>query len=148
MLRNLSMRLFLAVLLITGGYDLAAAQNDPIEGFWFNEEKSAKVHIYKGHDNRFYGKVAWLKVPTRDGKPKVDAHNPDPNKRSSPIVGLVILKGFEKDGSNAYEEGTIYDPKSGKTYSCKMTLDGTTLDVRGFIGFSMIGRSTRWFRAD
>lgn len=147
MLRSLSRCLLLAVLVVTAGFGFASAQNDPIEGFWFNEEKSAKVHIYKGRDNRFYGKVAWLKVPTRDGKPKVDARNPDPSKRNSPIVGLLILKGFEKDGSNEYDDGTIYDPKNGKTYSCKMTLDGTTLDVRGFIGVSMIGRSTKWFRA-
>jgi uncharacterized protein (DUF2147 family) len=58
------------------------------------------------------------------------------------------LKGFEKDGSNEYDDGTIYDPKNGKTYSCKMTLDGSTLDVRGFIGVSMIGRSTKWYRSN
>ena len=148
MLRNLFVRLLLAVTIIIGGYGFAAAQNDPIEGYWFNEEKSAKVQIYKGRDNKFYGKVAWLKVPTRDGKPKMDARNPDPNKRNNPIIGLVILKGFEKDGSKEYDDGTIYDPKNGKTYSCKMTLDGSTLDVRGYVGISMIGRSTKWHRAD
>jgi uncharacterized protein (DUF2147 family) len=148
MLRNLFVRLLLAITIIIGGYSFAAAQNDPIEGYWFNEEKSAKVQIYKARDNKFYGKVAWLKVPTRDGKPKMDVRNPDPNKRTNPIIGLVILKGFEKDGSKEYDDGTIYDPKNGKTYSCKMTLDGSTLDVRGYVGISMIGRSTKWHRAD
>lgn len=142
------MRVVLASMFTVGGYSFASAQCDPIEGYWFNEEKSAKVQIYKGRDNRFYGKVAWLKVPTRDGKPKMDQRNPDPNKRNNPIVGLTILKGFEKDGSNEYDDGTIYDPKNGKTYSCKMTLDGSTLDVRGFIGVSMIGRSTKWYRSN
>lgn len=120
------------------------AQKDKIEGVWLNEEGTGKVKIYKAKDGKFYGKIVWLKEPLRDGKPKLDIENPDEDKRKEPILGLLILKGFEKDGKNEYEEGTIYDPKNGKTYSCVITHKGDKLDVRGYIGFSWIGRTTVW----
>lgn len=148
MLRNLSFGLFCTIVTTFVSSSLTFAQADPIESYWFNEEKSAKIHIYKGRDNKFYGKVAWLKKPTVDGKPKVDAHNPDPCKRNAPILGLLILKGFAKSDDNTYEDGTIYDPKNGKTYSCKMTLNGSVLDVRGYVGISLIGRTTTWVKVD
>lgn len=122
-----------------------AQSHDPIERNWFNEDKTAKIQIYKARDGKFHGKIVWLKVPDRNGKPKVDERNPDPNKRNQPILGLLILQGFEKDGANEYEDGTIYDPKSGKTYSCKITRHGNKLDVRGFVGISMIGKSTTFY---
>ena len=121
------------------------AQN-AIEGMWFNEEKSAKIQIYKAKDNKYYGKIVWLKEPLRDGKPKTDLENPDPRKRTQPIIGLTILRGFVKDDEE-YEGGTIYDPKNGKTYSCKIKHRGNTLDVRGYVGISLIGRTTTWTRA-
>ena len=123
------------------------AQTDPIEANWFDQDKNAKIKIYKAKDGKFYGKIAWLREPERDGKTKVDERNPDESKRSRPILGLVILRGFEKDG-NEYEDGTIYDPKTGKTYSANMKLNGNKLDVRGYIGISMIGRTTTWHKAD
>ena len=140
------MRFFLLLLLLAVGR--TAFAQDPIEKYWFDGEKNAKIHIYKARDGKFYGKIAWLRVPDRNGKPKVDERNPDPKKRTQPIMGLVILRGFEKDEDGQYEDGTIYDPKSGKTYSAKMTLKGNKLDVRGYVGISMIGRTTTWELAD
>jgi Uncharacterized protein conserved in bacteria len=127
---------------------LSFAQADPLEGFWFNDTKHAKIQVYKAKDNKLYGKIVWLAEPNRNGKPKVDEKNPDESKRSQPVVGLVILRGFTKSGANVYEDGTIYDPKNGKTYSCKITRKGDELDVRGYVGISLIGRSTTWTRAD
>ena len=50
-------------------------------------------------------------------------------------------------GGNTWAKGTIYDPEDGKTYKCKMTLtDPKTLGVRGYIGISLIGRTTVWTR--
>jgi len=68
--------------------------------------------------------------------------------RNRPIIGLKILSGFEKEGDNKYVDGTIYDPKNGKTYSCKMTYKGKTLDIRGYIGISLLGRTTVWERTN
>jgi uncharacterized protein (DUF2147 family) len=128
---------------------LAFAQKDKIEGQWYNEDRTAKVAIYKGSDNKFYGKVVWLKEPTRNGKPKVDERNSNKSLRSRPIVGLVLLRGFNKESEQTYDDGEIYDPKNGKTYSCTITYrNNRELGVRGYIGISMIGRTTTFYRAD
>ena len=61
-------------------------------------------------------------------------------------MGLQILSGFRYAGDGTWEAGKIYDPKNGKTYSCKMRLDGENLKIRGFIGISLFGRTTVWSR--
>jgi uncharacterized protein (DUF2147 family) len=121
--------------------------NDVIERLWFNEEKTAKIEIFQGSDQRFYGKISWLKEPLKDGRPKVDKENPDVTLRTQPLLGLLILKGFRKVKENEYENGTIYDPRNGKTYSCKMRYKTGKLEVRGYVGFSLLGRTTTWSRA-
>ena len=64
-------------------------------------------------------------------------------------MGLVFLKGFEKDGENKWDDGEIYDPKNGKTYSSEMTLvSSKQLNVRGYIGISLIGRTSKFTKAD
>ncbi len=142
-----SIRLLFLCLCFIGFRTFTFAQ-DKIEGLWYNEEKSGKIQVYKAKDNKFYGKITWLKEPLTNGKPKTDQKNPDAKKRSQPIIGLVVLKGFEKDGDDVYEDGTIYDPNNGKTYSCKITHKGNKLDVRGYIGISLVGRTTTWTKAD
>jgi uncharacterized protein (DUF2147 family) len=63
-------------------------------------------------------------------------------------MGMVLMKDFEYDAKNVWDDGEIYDPKSGKTYSCKMTLtDPDHLEVRGYVGISLIGRTDKWTRA-
>ena len=145
---NKSFRILLIVLTFLATRFCCLAQADQIEHLWFNEEKTAKIQVYKATDNKFYGKIVWLKEPDRDGKPKTDINNPDEKRRNDPELGLVVLKGFSKDGEHGYQDGKIYDPKNGKTYSCKMTLNGNQLDVRGYVGFSLLGRTTKWTRAD
>ena len=136
-------------LLFTTGTPLFAQTQDPIErNLWYNTEKTSKIQIYKGSDGLFYGKIVWLKVPTIDGQPKLDPNNPDKSKRNTPLLGMVIIKGLKKDGDNEYVDGTIYDPKNGKTYSSKITFKDGQLDVRGYIGFSLLGRSATWTKAD
>jgi uncharacterized protein (DUF2147 family) len=117
---------------------------DAIEKKWFNEEKTAKIQIYKATDGKYYGKIVWLKEPLKNGKPKVDENNPKELLRKEPLLGLLLLKGFRKEDEINYEGGTIYDPKNGKTYSCIIKNKGSKLDVRGYIGFSLIGRTTTW----
>ena len=126
----------------------ARAQTDQIEGLWYNDVKSGKIQIVKEADGKFYGKVVWLKEPLKNGKPKLDEMNSDERLRSRPRLGLQVLNGFVKDGENKYVDGTIYDPLNGKTYACKMTYKGKTLDIRGYIGISLFGRTTTWSRAE
>jgi len=122
---------------------------DDILGVWMNEDKDANVEIYK--DGDFYnGKIVWLKDPIREetGKPKLDKENEDESLRTRPVMGLLLLKGFVFDGDDEWEDGEIYDPKNGKTYSCYMEFededDMNTLKIRGYIGISLLGRTTYW----
>ena len=136
----------LIVTTITGFNSMALGQTDKLEGVWYNDTKEAKIQIYKGNDGKFYGKIVWLKEPLKNSKPKLDEKNPKEKLRKQPIVGLVILKWLEKDG-DYYEDGSIYDPDNGKTYDCKITHKGKTLSIRGYIGISLLGRTTVWERA-
>jgi uncharacterized protein (DUF2147 family) len=140
--------LFLLPIAILLFQNTAYAQADQIEGLWYNQEKTAKVRIYKAKNNKFYGKIEWLKEPVINGKTRTDEKNPDKAKRAEPLLGLQVLKGFEKNGEDEYAEGTIYDPKNGKTYSCQIKYKVNTLDVRGYVGISLIGRTTVWSRTD
>jgi len=147
-MRGLTKKVLPVILLLVSmlGSKLVSAQADKIEGVWFNQKKDAKIQIYKARDGKFYGKIIWLKDPVENGKPKTDKKNPKENLRAKPLVELVIMRGFEPDG-DTYEDGTIYDPENGKTYDCKMSFKGSTLAVRGYIGFSLFGRTEIWERA-
>jgi uncharacterized protein (DUF2147 family) len=127
---------------------------DAVAGMWLTKEGKARVEIVKNGDV-YDGKIVWLKEPQypaddakgMGGQTKVDRENPDPALRTQPIIGLSLVRGFKYAGDNVWTDGTIYDPESGKTYSCKMTLmmDGT-LRVRGYVGISIFGRTEIWTR--
>jgi uncharacterized protein (DUF2147 family) len=132
---------------------LAKAQSaDDVLGNWKNGEGTGTINIYKTTSGHYAGKIIWLKEPidAETGKAKLDKRNPDKKKRSMPTLGLVNLYNFiydEKD--KKYTGGKVYDPKKGKEYSCKMTLvSKNKLDVRGFIGISLIGRTDTWTREE
>jgi len=70
-------------------------------------------------------------------------------RKGKKIIGMTIAKGLKQQG-HKYEGGEILDPENGKIYKCKMTLDetGNNLEVRGFIGISLLGRSQTWQRVE
>ena len=117
-------------------------------GIWTNEEGKAKFEIYKCGD-KLCGKIVSLKEPLRNGKPKLDENNPNKSLRNKPLIGLPFMKDFEYDGDNKWDEGTIYDPESGKTYSCYMKMvSKDKMEVKGYIGISLIGRTQHWTRVE
>ena len=146
--------LLASVLAVTSFFGVASVstksgEGEAIVGKWLNQEGTSHIQIFKATNGsfagKFYGKIVWLKEPMKNGKPKVDDLNPDPKKHSVPLLGLQILKNFVYDADDKeWEDGTIYDPKNGKTYSCNMTLSGNNLNVRGYVGISMIGRTSVW----
>jgi uncharacterized protein (DUF2147 family) len=71
----------------------------------------------------------------------------DGERKDKPVEGMTIMWGVEKDG-DIWDGGRILDPKNGKTYKVKLTLtdNGQKLDVHGYIGFSLLGRSQIWER--
>jgi uncharacterized protein (DUF2147 family) len=134
--------LFLTIITFTA----SAQKADAILGSWVNPNGEDHILIYKRGD-KFFGKLDWIKYPNDEqGKPKTDKKNPDAALKSRPELGLELLKDFTFDGEKVYTDGTIYDPKSGKTYSCKMTIDGNQLKIRGYVGISLFGRSETWTR--
>jgi uncharacterized protein (DUF2147 family) len=147
------MRTIAALYLLSGLFCSfnCGAQNraDDITGIWLTTgENAAKIQIYNS-GGKYYGKIAWLKNPTVNGKPILDANNPDKNKRSIPVIGLVILTGFKFDGDDEWTGGNIYDPVSGKTYSSYLYLKNrNTLKIRGYIGISLFGRTETWTRTN
>ncbi|WP_363152403.1 DUF2147 domain-containing protein [uncultured Mucilaginibacter sp.] len=134
------------MLLIVASLTVLAQNGDAILGKWLNPNGEDQIWIYKKGD-KYFGKLGWIKFPDRNGKPKMDENNPDPALKTRPDLNLELLKDFTFNGET-YEDGTIYDPKSGKTYSCKMTLidNNNTLKIRGYIGISLFGRTEVWTR--
>lgn len=127
--------LFTVVAVFIGSLVLMAQSNDPILGTWKNSTGEAHIEVYKKGD-KYFGKLAWI-----NNASKKDENNPNEKLRDRKLLGLEILTNFVKKGK-VYEGGQIYDPKSGKTYSCKMTpKDGDKLEVRGFVGVSLLGRT-------
>jgi uncharacterized protein (DUF2147 family) len=139
--------LYLAILLIMVAGQLVFAQkSDDILGVWYNTEEDAKIEIFK-EGGKYFGRVVWLKDPMEDGKPVMDANNADKSKRNRPIIGMKLLENFEFKGGS-WENGSIYDPRNGKTYASTIKRKGEkVLEVRGFIGVALIGRTVEWTKA-
>ncbi len=130
-------------------YCLAQIKADDVTGIWLTPgDNSAKIEIYRSGE-KYYGKIVWMQYPNIYGKPKLDSKNPDENKQGKPRLGLVIMRGFKFNGDDEWKGGDIYDPETGKTYRAYMYLKGrNTLKLRGYIGFSFLGRTETWTRSD
>jgi uncharacterized protein (DUF2147 family) len=131
---------------ITIMLNLKAQQNaDDIVGVWLTGSGKAHVKIDKV-GNYYFGRIVWLKEPlNQEGKPKVDKNNEDVSKRTKPLMGMQLVGGFEWKSDNLWDNGNIYDPEKGKTYKCKINLENNaTMNIRGYIGVSMFGRTDIW----
>jgi len=132
------------------------AASDDILGTWLNQKQDAKIEVFKCGGN-YCGKIVWLKTPTyptdskegTPGTPKIDTKNPDASKRKTPLMNMQIMDGFQFVGDNLWKNGKIYDPDVGKTYSAKATLiSHDELNLRGFVGISLLGRTEKWTRSN
>ena len=99
-------------------------------------------------NGRFDGKIEQIfPKPGEDPAPKCDKC--DGARKNQPVLGMTILWGLAKQAAD-YQGGEILDPENGKIYRAKMTLldGGKKLEVRGFIGVSLFGRSQIWLREE
>ncbi len=139
----------LAFIMLTAT-QLTAQKADDILGVWLNADKDAHIEVYLV-GNKYFGKIIWMQDPIdpETGQPKLDKLNPEVSLQSRPKMGLVLLSDFVFD-EDEWTDGEIYDPKSGKTYSCYMEFedeaDHNTLKIRGYIGISLVGKTTYWTR--
>ncbi len=116
---------------------ISFGQQNPnkVVGIYWTPKKDGKIEITT-RNNLFFGKVL-------EGKnPRKDTLNPNPALRSKQVIGMEIMKNFKfNKNNNEYIDGEIYDPESGKTYSCKMWMENENLKIRGFLGISLLGRT-------
>lgn len=134
---------------------ILSAQEKTMEGRWktiddkTNKEKSV-VLIWIDEKGNLNGKIEKLFLkPDEDQNPVCDKCNG--NKKDAPIIGMQILWDFAADhkkGAGMWNSGRILDPKTGVVYSCNLSLDENSdkMIVRGFVGFSFIGRTQTWIR--
>jgi len=146
------MNKFLAILVLaffTSPALLAQSKDaDKLVGVWQPSDGRSYMKIDK-IGNKFYGRVVWLKEPNEeDGTPRLDKNNPDESLRSTPLKGYRVMKDLVyNETEKMWMDGTIYDPKNGTTYNCKIELtDDNKLDVRGFVGAAVFGRTDVWTR--
>lgn len=146
--RKKTMKVFNLILLLTllvvgGSMNSAVAQDaNSIVGTYLTEGGRGKVKIVK-EGNKYVGTLIWT---AKTGA--TDEKNPNKAEHTKPLVGKKILNGLVFDNKKTWEKGTIYDPQSGNTYSCKITQqsDGS-LKVRGFLGVSLLGRTSIWTKS-
>jgi uncharacterized protein (DUF2147 family) len=138
----------LTIMLLMAAPVCGAAEVGSVFGLWMTEGGASKLEILPCGENKACAKIIWLKNPnyvnSKDGPvgtEKTDRQNPDISLRNRPIMGLQVMDGLTLDGE-WWKNGTCYDPQTGKTYQCKMQLESPLeLKLRGFIGFSLLGRS-------
>ena len=126
-------------------------EKNDIKGIWLEEEGQSKIEIFSletDEGTMFGGRIIWLEEPlTEEGERKLDKENPDPELKNKPILGLLIMKKLKYKKYGYWSGGSIYDARSGKTYSLEVNMDEKdVLKLRGYFGISLIGRTTTWTR--
>jgi uncharacterized protein (DUF2147 family) len=133
----------LALLPEPGSRAAAADEQAPqIIGRWLTDPPDGIIEISLAADGSYDGKIIGGDTPNR-----IDSKNPDAARRSAPLLGQLILHQMKYDGHGHWSGGSIYDPDSGHTYSCRLELlEPTKLKVRGFLGLALLGRTQVWTR--
>jgi uncharacterized protein (DUF2147 family) len=147
-----SFRWVLSCVLAAGLVGVAAAETDSPAGLWKTiDDKTGKerslVRIVE-NNGIFEGKVEKI-FEQSDDDPNHLCKKCEGERKDKPIIGMTFLWGLKKDG-DLYGGGEILDPKNGKIYRAKMQLTegGRKLEVRGYIGLSLFGRSQTWLRLE
>lgn len=146
---RVSILLMFAISLLTAQVSVAAAFS-PV-GLWQSiDDKTNKprslIRISQ-HDGKLSAVIEKGLLETDTADAVCDQCTDE--RKGQKIIGMTIVKDLKKEG-NQYDGGTILDPENGKTYQCKMKLNvtGDELEVRGYIGISLIGRSQIWKRIE
>jgi uncharacterized protein (DUF2147 family) len=131
---------------------LAANGQVPLEtGVWVDDSGAGAVEIYVCADraDRLCGRIVWLKEPLNaQGVPKRDKYNPAESMQMRPICGLPVLGNLEKVSEGGFDNGWIYDPKVGKSYSAAVQLASQDrLTVTGYVGLKFLSKTFAWTRA-
>lgn len=120
----------------------AQGSHDDITGVWYTTDKEGTVLIFK-HKGKYYGKA--LTGPEVNN---YDLKNPDPEKRKRKLKEIIFLQHFTySDEKKKYVDGRTYNTRDGKTYKCWIKLkDKNHLELHGYVGISLLGKSVHWTR--
>ncbi len=126
-----------------------ASEGDKITGVWWNATKTAKIKIVKGVETYSADIIFLCDEKGSNGNIKLDKNNPNSNLTSRPLLNLQIVTGLVYDSDkNKWINGFIYDPKSGKTFSCLVWLEGNDiLKIRAYSkAFPLMSNTVTWLR--
>ena len=117
-------------------------------GVWIDDSGDGAVNIAPC-GAALCGRIVWLKDLMNDqGEPKHDRFNPDASKHARPICGLQVIGQLKPVEAGGFDEGWVYDPKEGKSYSVAIALAGADrLQVTGYLGVKLLGKTMQWTRA-
>lgn len=135
---------------LSGPLSAKADPADPAFGYWLNETGSVIVEVKAcdGAPDSACGAIVWLNDPVDAvGAPQRDTANPETALRDRPLCGLQLLGDLEFTRPGRWDDGFIYDFKSGDTYSAWIEASGSnTLKLRRYTGLSLLGASFVWSR--
>lgn len=136
----------LLLALRAGAADPPLPGSDPqareVLGNWLTQDHDGIIEISVASDGSYQGRIVGGDDPER-----LDTTNPDPALRGERLQGHVIMRGMRYVGDGHWSSGTIRDPDNGHVYKCRLQLLGPNrLQVRGFLGISLLGRSQVWTR--
>ena len=138
---------FLILLLPYNTPDISA---DVILGKWISSEKNLIVEVFK-EKNIYKSKIVWFTVTEEASKSMhsfLDQKNPNKTLRNNKLVGLQILNGLKFNAlSGRWEDGTVYDPNTGKFWSAVVFFDeNNKLAVKGYWQFEFLSKTMHFER--
>lgn len=145
----MNVRAFVSIVVLCTMPFAAGAERpaDPAHGYWLTENRKAIVRLAPcGRDT--CGQMVWVENAVDDtGQPKRDVKNADTAKRQRTICGLELVGGLSKADEGAWQDGWLYNPRDGATYSARIrTVSQSELEVRGYLGAPVLGKSQIWTR--
>lgn len=150
MLKNLSASLLAFSLMLSAEVSVADSLNSPV-GIWQTIDEnthkpSAVVQITQNDNGILSGKAIKGLLPNDNGRRCTECKD---ERKNQLIQGMTLIKDMKQNGEG-WDGGKILDPNNGTEYKCKMHLTdgGQSLVVRGYIGFSLLGRSQTWVRQE